>query len=119
MYISRPRQAVLQQWKRSLQVGDVVDASDKNGAWFEAVITAVHSAQLDSDTKVTPAANDENKLGLPGIGVHFKGWGSEFDEYITPFNVGKRIQVRLDSFPFNLSLPTVRHVFTIYQELVH
>ena len=97
MYISRPRQAVLQHWKRSLQVGDVVDASDKLGTWYEAVITAVHPARLDGDAKTTPAANDENKLGLPGIGVHFKGWGSEFDEYIIPFNVGKRIQVRLDS----------------------
>lgn len=109
----RPRQAVLQQWKRSLQVGDVVDAQDKQGNWYEAtVISSVHpsrpSNQTNDDTKLTTTNSaggsnnvnnnnnndDANKLGLPRVGVHFKGWGTEFDEEISPLDVQGKIQVR-------------------------
>ena len=90
----------MQQWKRSLQVGDVVDAQDKKGHWYEAVITSVHLSQTDNNIKFTPTRgsssvnnNDANKLGLPRLGVHFKGWSTEFDEEISPLDVEKKIQV--------------------------
>ena len=93
----------MQQWKRSLQVGDVVDAQDKKGHWYEAVITSVHLSQTDNNIKFTTTGtggssnvnnnNDANKLGLPRLGVHFKGWSTEFDEEISPLDVEKTIQV--------------------------
>ena len=94
---------MLQQWKRFLQVGDVVDAQDKKGHWYDAVITSVHPcSQTDNNIKFTPTGtggssnvnnNDANKLGLPRLGVHFKGWSTEFDEEISPLDVEKKIQV--------------------------
>ena len=34
-----------------------------------------------------------NVLGLPGLGVHYKGYGVEFDEEMLPIDVERRIQV--------------------------
>ena len=99
--VSRPRQAVLQQWKRSLQVGDVVDAQDKKTNWYEAVVIAVHPNNNNNnnnnknvDIKYSPAGSGGSGMALPGLKVHFKGWSSQFDEEITPLDVERRIQVR-------------------------
>jgi len=92
----RPRQAVLQQWKRSLQVGDVVNAKDKRENWYEAVITSVQhpsTSTQTTDNKGIKLNDEANKMGLPRLGVHFKGWGKEFDEEISPLDVERKIEV--------------------------
>ena len=87
-----PRHAVLQQWKRSLQVGDVVDAQD-NGHWYEAVITSVHPSHSKADINSSPDGSSAKDMGFPGLEVHFKGWGNDFDEKILSQDVARHIQV--------------------------
>lgn len=98
-----PRFAMLQGWKADLRVGDMVDAQDRSKRWYEALIK-----DIDATGK---------------IHVHFKGWGSEFDEVIPPDQKSSRIKPlhtesedrsnweEGDSVELNISPPNIQPVW--------
>jgi ubiquitin C-terminal hydrolase len=58
-----PKDEVLNIWKQSLRRGDLIDAQDEFGSWFESVVSSVN-------------------IHTKSITVHFKGWGKKFDRDI-------------------------------------
>jgi hypothetical protein len=67
-----PRSALLNKWKLDLKPGDTVDCCDNTNHWNEAVITSISADG--------------------SLSVHFKGWGTSFDEVITKSQAVYRIQ---------------------------
>ena len=68
--IKWPRDDYLFKWIGKLIPGDLIDASDEYQKWFESTVV-----------RVTPLS----------MMVHFKGWGSTFDEVIQSDDYKKRI----------------------------
>ena len=77
VYLAReddwPRAVQVQAWKSMLKPGDVVDAQDLRGTWFESVIRSVNIA-------------DGSLL------VHFKGWEDRFDETFPVNKINSKIE---------------------------
>ena len=67
------RDGILHRWKDYLEVGDVVDAVDQHKKWYEAVIT-------------------EKSDKEDGLKVHYVGWASRFDIFISKKDFKKCIQ---------------------------
>ena len=65
------RVATSQTWRRDLTVGSTIDAKDKSQLWYEAVIKNTND-------------NDE-------LFVHYMGWGTKYDEWIS--RSSDRIQI--------------------------
>ncbi|KAJ1444808.1 hypothetical protein M885DRAFT_551946 [Pelagophyceae sp. CCMP2097] len=59
---SWPRDARRTRWRAALRVGQVVDARDSEGRWFDAVV-------VDLDA-------------VKGAKVHFRGWSSKWDAWL-------------------------------------
>ncbi|CAM9309721.1 unnamed protein product [Chrysoparadoxa australica] len=56
-----PRDKIVNQWRLDLAPGDLVDAMDSDGRWFESKVLSVN--ETDSDLLM----------------VHYKGWASKWD----------------------------------------
>jgi hypothetical protein len=67
-----PRSFLLEKWKQDLRPGDLVDAQDRRGTWAESSVVSV----------------EEDK----SVVIHFRGWGSRFDEKIPAADVAAKIQ---------------------------
>ena len=108
-----PRHALLQQWKRSLRPGDVVDVEDRKNTWWEGVVVEVRdgaesgasgsgsgsgsSSETGSGTSsssgaVSGAAVAPHPLDLKGVLIHYKGRESETDEWFDPHDVERRLK---------------------------
>jgi len=83
------------EWRRGLRAGDLLDARDRDGKWFEAVIVArgpaadlfASQAQqaLDAVTSPRSAAlraryGERVSAGGEAVRVHFRAWSERFDE---------------------------------------
>lgn len=66
-----PRYSILDRWKNDLRKDDLIDAKDKLNKWYEAEVKEVDD--------------------LGGVHIHYKGWGTEFDDYLDPSNKIDRI----------------------------
>jgi ubiquitin C-terminal hydrolase len=55
-----PKDELLNEWKHNLRRGDLLDARDEHGTWYESVVSSV---------------NTHGK----SVTIHFKGWGKKFD----------------------------------------
>lgn len=67
-----PMYSVLEAWKSSLQVGDLIDCQDKGKKWYASIVKAVDE---DGD-----------------VHVHFLGWSTAFDEVIPAADRSHRIK---------------------------
>ena len=54
-----------------MQVGDLLDAMDKERCWFESHVVEIRPQQ--------------------GVKVHFLGWGSKWDDFITAAELPTRL----------------------------
>ena len=79
-----PRAAILAKWKNELRVGDVVDAQDKGGKWFEAVLVTVSYG--------TGIGSASNSIVVTKVTVHFKGWDNKFNEVFNQHDMSVKIQ---------------------------
>ena len=55
-----PAKGGSQQWRESMAVGDVIDAKDSEGRWFDSRIVAIEGARVK---------------------VHYNGWSSRWDSW--------------------------------------
>ncbi len=55
-----PRDHIVNKWRQKLKVGDLVDAMDMDGKWYESVVREINT--------------DNNTICL-----HYKGWQSKWD----------------------------------------
>jgi hypothetical protein len=53
-----------ENWQKNLRTGDLIDARDEFGTWYESVVSSVDT----SDDSVT---------------IHFRGWGTKFDRTLS------------------------------------
>lgn len=67
-----PRDPLLQEWKKKLLPGDVVDCQDKDLKWWEGIVKVI----------------DEEG----NVHIHFRGWDVKFDEIIKKVEITRRIQ---------------------------
>ena len=63
--------------------------------WGSSSGSSTGGSSSSSSARGSGSANSGSgsDLDLPGLGVHFKGWGTQFDEEIPASDVGRRIQV--------------------------
>lgn len=68
-------------------MGDLVDARDREKSWFESYVTEVRpSAAASSPTR----AGSQVKERLD-VKVHYMGWGSKWDDWVSEWDLGSRI----------------------------
>ncbi|CAE7770877.1 unnamed protein product, partial [Symbiodinium microadriaticum] len=67
-----PKDEALNEWKNHLRIGDVVDAEDECGDWYESEIF-----QVD--------------MHCHSLQVHFKGWSHKFNVVISEAEFAKKI----------------------------
>jgi hypothetical protein len=77
------------QTGESLQVGDLVDARDREKSWFESYITEKRPLiQSNNTPRRRSRIPDREKFDVK---VHFMGWGSKWDDWISEKDIGTRI----------------------------
>eukprot|EP01041_Mallomonas_annulata_P002523 gene2523-4905_t len=68
-----PRSHILNKWRQSLKVGDIVDAIDNENKWYEAQILSISSTD-------------------GSIKIHYFGWLPKFDTIVLEHEINRMIQ---------------------------
>ena len=65
-----PRDMLRERWRGNLKKGDLIDARDSEGRWFDSVVTEVSTEKIK---------------------VHYRGWSSKWDAWVSRYDL-KSIQ---------------------------
>uniref|UniRef100_A0A6S8CHP7 Uncharacterized protein n=1 Tax=Aureoumbra lagunensis TaxID=44058 RepID=A0A6S8CHP7_9STRA len=60
-----PRDALKHRWRLRIKSGDIIDAKDSEGRWFDSVVRQVKEVQIH---------------------VHFRGWAARWDTWVDRFD---------------------------------
>jgi hypothetical protein len=74
-----------------LSVGDLVDARDREKSWFESYVTEVRPSAPSTSPPRGSNRDREKEKEKYDVKVHYMGWGSKWDDWVSEWDLGARI----------------------------
>ena len=74
-----------------LSVGDLVDARDREKSWFESYVTEVRPSAPSTSPPRGSNRDREREKEKYDVKVHYMGWGSKWDDWVSEWDLGARI----------------------------
>ena len=79
------------QLGQPLSVGDLVDARDREKSWFESYVTEVRPSATSTSPPRSGNRDKEREKEKFDVKVHYMGWGSKWDDWVSEWDLGARI----------------------------